>query len=93
MPNHDESVESRVGVIEDALRGDLTGQPGLIQHMMRVLETLHKEPHGLVDRVAGLERKTIVFEERAKGAAMVLTVLKVIIGALVGLGVGKLIFK
>jgi hypothetical protein len=94
MPNTNEDLNTRVETLEDALRGDLRGdRPGLIQHMMRVMDTLYKEPHGLSFRVEGLEKKSMIYEARAQGAIWLANILKVVIGGVIGILIHKYILK
>lgn len=88
--------EKRISEMEVALRGDMK-TTGLIQHMMRVMDDLYKEPHGLRGRMDAVERKAMGYEERAKGAAWLGRVIwsagGSLVGGLVGMWLKAYVFK
>ncbi len=65
-------TESEKEEVMQALRGDLSGTPGLMQNMLRVMNDIYTPPDGLLHRMRRSEEMHMKNTERATGAMIVM---------------------
>ncbi len=64
-------IESRLLAIEIALRGDLKGNAGALQNLIRLMNDVYNAPEGVKHRITLLEGWKQSKEDRFAGAAWV----------------------
>jgi len=67
-------IESRLSAIEVALRGDLKGNAGALQNLIRLMNDVYNTPDGIKPRVGALENWKVAKEERFAGAIWIVRV-------------------
>lgn len=65
-------IENRISAIEMALRGDLKGNSGALQNLIRLMNDVYNNPDGVKHRVALLEVWKASREDRFAGAVWVI---------------------
>ena len=61
-------IENRITSIEVALRGDLKGNSGALQNLIRLMNDVYNTPEGINHRLSVLERWKVAKVERFAGA-------------------------
>ena len=61
-------IENRISAIEIALRGDLKGNSGALQNLIRLMNDVYNTPEGVRHRLSVLESWKSAKEERFAGA-------------------------
>jgi len=82
MTPDDLELDKRVIVIEEALRGDLKGNPGLIQQLIRVMNDMYNPHEGHSVRIRRMEDWQNAKENWVRGAYFAWGSAGVIIGYL-----------
>lgn len=82
-------LEKRIDAIEEAMRGDMKGNPGMIQQLIRLMNDVYNPTDGHQVRIRRIEDWQNAKENWAKGAYFAWGILGVIIGFLLT----KYVFK
>lgn len=85
-PEGVKELHGRVSTIEEALRGDMRGNPGIMQNLIRVMNEIYTNGTGLKGRMQSVENWQLQQESRAQGAAFVTKFFHTLFGGIVVAG-------
>jgi len=77
-------IEERLSAIEMALRGDLKGNAGALQNLIRLMNDVYNTPEGVKHRVTALEAWKASREDRFAGAVWIVRSGWTVLGLLIG---------
>lgn len=83
MDDETRELSGRVNRIEETLRGDLQGNPGVMQNLIRVMNDIYTNGTGLKGRMAAVETWQLRLESRAQGAAFATKIFHTLFGGII----------
>ncbi len=77
-------MEQRIAAVEEAMRGDLKGNPGVLQNLIRVMNDVYHPEEGLKPRMKLLEMDKVRASSWVSGATWMAKAVWVAVGGAIG---------
>lgn len=83
MTNPD--LDERLASMEEAMRGDMKGNAGMIQNLIRLMNDMYQEPRGMQPRLSKVEEWQMRKDERANGMSIVVRIIWIVSAFSIGI--------